>query len=103
VDKWYDLYMKKALAVMIMIVCVLYVLNPTAGVFELLPDNLPIIGNIDEALAVYLSRQSHCIKAARSKSPSKHLSLRLQRGQRLPYRDHSAVYFNITYNQHYFI
>ena len=28
-----------------------YLLNPTAGVFELLPDNLPIIGNLDEAAA----------------------------------------------------
>jgi uncharacterized membrane protein YkvA (DUF1232 family) len=26
-----------------------YVLNPGAGVFELLPDNLPLIGNLDEA------------------------------------------------------
>ena len=33
----------------------IYLLNPTAGVIELLPDTLPLIGNIDEgaeALAV---------------------------------------------------
>lgn len=32
----------------------LYLLNPTAGLFELLPDNLPLIGNLDEAAAVVL-------------------------------------------------
>lgn len=32
----------------------LYLLNPTAGVFELLPDNIPFVGNIDEGLAAYL-------------------------------------------------
>lgn len=29
-----------------------YLLNPTAGVFEFIPDNFPIIGNLDEAVAV---------------------------------------------------
>jgi uncharacterized membrane protein YkvA (DUF1232 family) len=28
--------------------CLLYLLNPTMGFFELIPDRLPIIGNIDE-------------------------------------------------------
>ena len=32
--------------------CLLYILNPTAGIFELIPDNLPIIGNLDEAAAL---------------------------------------------------
>lgn len=36
------------------IVAVLYLINPTAGVFELLPDNLPLIGNLDEAFATAL-------------------------------------------------
>ena len=31
-----------------------YVLNPTFGVFELIPDNLPIIGNLDEGVAYFL-------------------------------------------------
>ncbi|MFM7051048.1 MAG: hypothetical protein ACKOYN_02800 [Planctomycetota bacterium] len=26
-----------------------YLVNPTLGVFEFLPDNLPIVGNLDEA------------------------------------------------------
>jgi uncharacterized membrane protein YkvA (DUF1232 family) len=29
----------------------LYILNPTAGVLELIPDNLPFVGNLDEAAA----------------------------------------------------
>lgn len=31
-----------------------YVLNPTLGIFELIPDNLPLIGNLDEGLAYFL-------------------------------------------------
>ena len=31
-----------------------YILNPTFGAFELIPDNLPIIGNMDEGVAVML-------------------------------------------------
>ena len=26
-----------------------YLVNPTAGLFEIIPDNLPIFGNLDEA------------------------------------------------------
>ena len=29
----------------------LYLINPTAGLFELIPDVVPIIGNLDEATA----------------------------------------------------
>ena len=29
-------------------------LNPTMGVFELIPDNLPVIGNLDEGAAAIL-------------------------------------------------
>jgi hypothetical protein len=31
-----------------------YILNPTLGIFELLPDNLPVIGNLDESAATML-------------------------------------------------
>ncbi|MGC9520253.1 MAG: hypothetical protein ACP5HG_00025 [Anaerolineae bacterium] len=31
-----------------------YILNPTAGVFELIPDNLPFVGNLDEGVAFTL-------------------------------------------------
>ena len=33
---------------------ILYILNPGWGVFELLPDNLPFVGNLDEAGATAL-------------------------------------------------
>ncbi|WP_127716863.1 DUF1232 domain-containing protein [Halobacteriovorax sp. HLS] len=36
------------------IIGLIYILNPTAGVIELIPDNIPLIGNLDEALAVVL-------------------------------------------------
>ena len=36
------------------LISIIYLLNPTAGVFELLPDNIPFIGNIDETLASYV-------------------------------------------------
>ncbi|MEN9445285.1 MAG: hypothetical protein RIS47_2176 [Bacteroidota bacterium] len=35
-------------------VCLLYLSNWGAGFFEFLPDNLPFVGNIDEALATML-------------------------------------------------
>ena len=41
--------------------CILYLLNPGLGVFELIPDNIPGIGNLDEgaavALLIYLIRK----------------------------------------------
>lgn len=39
-------------SVILGVICVLYLINPTAGVFELIPDNLPFIGNLDEIGAV---------------------------------------------------
>ncbi len=31
-----------------------YILNPTAGIIEFIPDNLPIVGNLDEGVAFTL-------------------------------------------------
>jgi hypothetical protein len=31
-----------------------YLFNPTAGLLELIPDNLPVVGNLDEATAAFL-------------------------------------------------
>lgn len=45
---------KSFLVVAIGILSLIYLLNPTAGIFELIPDNIPGIGNLDEAMAVYL-------------------------------------------------
>ena len=43
--------MKRFLVALAGIISLLYLLNPTMGLFELLPDNIPFIGNIDEATA----------------------------------------------------
>lgn len=32
----------------------LYLLNISVGVFEFVPDNLPLVGNLDEATATFL-------------------------------------------------
>jgi uncharacterized membrane protein YkvA (DUF1232 family) len=36
------------------VIGLIYILNPTAGLIEIIPDNLPVIGNLDEAAAVLL-------------------------------------------------
>lgn len=43
--------MKKVLVALAGALAFLYLVNPTFGVFEFLPDNLPLVGNIDEATA----------------------------------------------------
>jgi len=46
--------MKKFAVIVMGLLAVIYLLNPGAGIFELIPDNLPVIGNLDEAAAVAL-------------------------------------------------
>ncbi len=41
----------------------IYILNPTAGVWEIIPDNLPIVGNLDEAAMVTLFL--YCLRGIR--------------------------------------
>ncbi len=43
--------MNKTGIFLIGVLAVIYLLNPTAGFFELIPDNIPLIGNLDEAAA----------------------------------------------------
>ena len=45
---------KNILVIIVGVLSALYLFNPTAGVFELIPDNLPLIGNLDEAGAVLI-------------------------------------------------
>jgi len=44
--------MKSLLVILAGVLSLLYILNPGAGIFELIPDNIPVIGNLDEATAV---------------------------------------------------
>lgn len=46
--------MKKAGVLLVGLLALIYLLNPTAGVFELIPDNIPLVGNLDEAAAMML-------------------------------------------------
>ena len=45
---------RRVCLLLLMGVCILYILNPGLGIFELLPDNIPIVGNLDEAGATAL-------------------------------------------------
>lgn len=36
------------------LISLIYLINPTAGIIELIPDNIPLVGNLDEAGASYL-------------------------------------------------
>ncbi|MBP6456122.1 MAG: DUF1232 domain-containing protein [Chitinophagaceae bacterium] len=42
---------KDKLMMLLLTVAIIYLINPTFGLFEFLPDNLPLIGNLDEGLA----------------------------------------------------
>ncbi|MFA5894210.1 MAG: DUF1232 domain-containing protein [Candidatus Shapirobacteria bacterium] len=46
--------MKKYVVALIGILSAFYLLNPGFGLFEFIPDNIPIIGNLDEGTAMYL-------------------------------------------------
>ena len=44
----------KAVAWLTIVAGGVYLINPTAGIFEALPDNLPVVGNLDEAAVVFI-------------------------------------------------
>ncbi len=46
--------MKNSIVLLVGVLSVVYLLNPGAGIIELIPDNLPLIGNLDEATAMTL-------------------------------------------------
>jgi uncharacterized membrane protein YkvA (DUF1232 family) len=35
--------------VLLLIICIIYIINPGGGIMELIPDFLPVVGNLDEA------------------------------------------------------
>lgn len=49
-----QVFFRRVLAVVSIAFGLLYLLNPGAGVIEALPDNLPLVGNLDEAAAMAL-------------------------------------------------
>ena len=46
--------MKKIGILLLGLFSAFYLLNPGAGIFEIIPDNVPFIGNLDEAAAAAL-------------------------------------------------
>lgn len=46
--------MKKLLIAIIGIISGLYLVNPGFGIFELIPDVIPFVGNLDEGAATFL-------------------------------------------------
>ena len=46
--------MKNLSVISLAVLSIIYLANPTAGVFELLPDNIPFVGNVDEGLAAFV-------------------------------------------------
>ncbi|NND93516.1 MAG: DUF1232 domain-containing protein [Flavobacteriales bacterium] len=46
--------MKRFLIILSGLLALVYLLNPTAGIFEFIPDNIPGVGNLDEGMAAYV-------------------------------------------------
>lgn len=46
--------MKSIIVAVIGIISAIYLLNPTGGFIEFIPDNFPVIGNLDEVAATTL-------------------------------------------------
>ncbi len=45
---------KNSIVLLLGLLSVVYLLNLGAGIFEFIPDNLPLIGNLDDAAALAL-------------------------------------------------
>ena len=58
IDSWFKPLSQRGIPTWLVYVAALialvYLLNPTAGTLEILPDMLPIIGNLDEGVAAIL-------------------------------------------------
>ena len=46
--------MRNFFVIFIGLISLFYLINPTGGFFEIIPDNFPVIGNLDEAAACAL-------------------------------------------------
>ena len=45
---------KSVAAIALGALSLIYIINPGAGIIELIPDNIPVIGNLDEAAATVI-------------------------------------------------
>lgn len=45
---------KDILVIIVMVISIIYLINPGAGIIELIPDVVPMIGNLDEGVATTL-------------------------------------------------
>ena len=45
---------KDIIVLLVMIISAIYLINPTAGVIEIIPDVVPFVGNLDEGVATTL-------------------------------------------------
>ncbi len=45
---------KEMMVIGLGVIALVYLMNPTLGILELIPDNLPLIGNLDEAGATLI-------------------------------------------------
>lgn len=46
--------MKKVFLIFVAMLCVIYLVNPGAGFIEIIPDNIPFFGNVDEVTVTIL-------------------------------------------------
>ena len=46
--------MKTLFVIILAILSIIYLINPSAGIIEFLPDNIPFVGNVDEGLASFI-------------------------------------------------
>ena len=46
--------MKRFFVFVLFVLSIVYLINPGAGIFELIPDNVPLVGNLDEVGAALL-------------------------------------------------
>lgn len=45
---------KTVVVIILGVLSLIYIFNPGAGIFEIIPDNIPFLGNLDEATAVMI-------------------------------------------------
>jgi uncharacterized membrane protein YkvA (DUF1232 family) len=47
-------FVKELIIIGVALLALIYLINPTAGILEFIPDNFPVVGNLDEAGATVI-------------------------------------------------